>query len=97
VKFLDFTELAAYGAHHKRAARLVIALKARGDLHSIKRAFFEKMAKEVGVELKKAGHKWTPCEGSELGCLELLDDRRYTTAIRSGTKPAFVASSRKRI
>jgi hypothetical protein len=28
--------------------------------------------------------------------LEMLDDRRYTTALKPGAKPAFVASSRRR-
>jgi hypothetical protein len=97
VKFIDFTGLANYVANHKRGARLVAALKTRTDLHTIKRPLFEKAAKETGVELENAGRKLIPREGSELGFLEMLDDRRYTTALRSGSKPAFVASSRRRL
>src|SRR3984893_6211885 len=97
VKFMDFTELADFVAGHKRAARLVSALTSRNDLRSIKTALFIKAAHETGVKLKRTGTKIVPDKGSELGCLEMLDDRRYTTALRSGAKPAFVASGRRRI
>src|ERR1700730_11783755 len=97
VKFMDFTELAEFVAGHKRAARLVSALTSRNDLRSIKTALFIKAAHETGVKLKRTGTKIVPDKGSELGCLEMLDDRRYTTALRSGAKPAFVASGRRRI
>ena len=97
VKFLDFTGLAGYVGKHKRAAKLVAALNARGDLSAIKRSMFCKAADETGVELEKAGRKMVPRKGSEIGCLELLDDRRYTTTLKPGTKPAFVASSRRQI
>ena len=95
VKFLDFTQLAEFVGSHKRAARLVAALKARGDLGTIRRSMFSKAAEETGVQLDMAGRKLTPKEGSEIGCLELLDHRRYTTTLRPGAKPAFVATSRR--
>lgn len=95
VTFLDFTGLAEYVAKHKRAARLVAALNGRGDLHAIKRQMFCKAAKDTGVELEKAGRKMAPMKGSETGCLELLDHRRYTTTLKPGPKPAFIASSRR--
>jgi hypothetical protein len=41
------------------------------------------------------GRRIGPAAGSELAFLELLDDRRYATAIETGPKEAFVASSRK--
>ena len=56
---------------------------------------FTRAAAETGVFLERAGRKLSPAKGSELGCLELLDHRRYTTALRPGQKPAFVASSRR--
>jgi hypothetical protein len=97
VRFLDFTGLAEYVAKHKRAAKLVTALNGRSDLQRIKRAMFCKAAKETGVALEKAGRKMTPAKGSEIGCLELLDHRRYTTTLGLSPKPAFVASSRRPI
>lgn len=97
VPFIDFAGLADYVAKHKRGARLVAALDGRGDLSSIDRAAFCKAAKETGVELKKSGAKLVPERGSEIGCLEMLDDRRYTTSFRKGPKPAFIAGSRRRV
>jgi hypothetical protein len=97
VKFLDFTGLAQFVAKHKRAARLVAALKARSDLGAIKRSMVSQAAEETGVKLEKVGRKLVPKAGDEIGCLELLDHRRYTTALKGGPKPAFVATSRRPI
>ena len=95
VKFLDFTGLAEFVARHKRAARLVAALHKRDDLKAISRALFCETAKNTGVILVRTGKKVCPAKGSEVGCLELLDHRRYVTTLRRGAKPAFVASSRR--
>jgi hypothetical protein len=97
VTFIECAGLADYVGKHSRAARLVAALHSRGDLHTIKRALFVKAAKETGVVLIENGRKLTPAKGSELGVLEMLDDRRYTTALKPGQKPAFVANSRRRV
>jgi hypothetical protein len=94
VKFLDFGGLSEYAGRHRRAARLVAALHARNDLATIRRAMFCKSAEETGVALENVGRKLAPGRGSEIACLELLDNRRYTTTLKSGPKPAFVASSR---
>lgn len=95
VKFIDFSELADYVAAHKRGARLVAALSARGDLATVRRSLFSKAAEATGITLGKAGRKLVPTKGSEIGCLELLDNRRYTTALKPGVRPAFIASSRR--
>jgi hypothetical protein len=97
VKFLDFGGLAEYVGKHKRAARLVATLHARTDLATIKRAMFLKSAEETGVALENVGRKLGPVRGSEIACLELLDNRRYITALKPGPKPAFVASSRRAV
>jgi Domain of unknown function (DUF4868) len=97
VKFIEYAGLADYVAKHRRAARLVAALHSRTDLHTIQRSLFVKAAKECGIVLIENGRKLTPEKGSELGVLEMLDDRRYTTALKAGQKPAFVASSRRRL
>jgi hypothetical protein len=46
---------------------------------------FSKAAEESGVVLHPAGRKLAPGKGSELACLELLDYRRYTIALRPGS------------
>lgn len=95
VTFLDFTGLAKYVEVHRRAARLVAALSGRNDLGTITKAMFTKAAAETDVILERSGRKLAPARGSEVGCLELLDHRRYTTALRPGQEPAFIASSRR--
>jgi hypothetical protein len=95
VKFLDFGDLSEYVGKHKRAARLIATLHARTDLGTIKRAMFCKSAEETGVTLDTVGRKLAPRKGSEIACLELLDNRRYVTALKPGPKPAFVANSRR--
>lgn len=95
VTFLDFAALAQFVGSHKRAARLVAALNGRDDLGTITRVMFTRAAQETGVALERAGRKLAPARGSEIGCLEILDHRRYTTALRPGPKPAFIASSRR--
>ena len=96
VKFLDFGDLSEYVGKHKRAARLVAALHCRPDLAAVRRTLFCKAAEETGVSLGEVGrNKLVPRKGSEIGCLELLDNRRYVTALTPGSKPAFVASSRR--
>jgi hypothetical protein len=66
-------------------------LNERSDLHAIKRAMFVKSAKEIGIELENTSGKLVPAKGSEIGLLERLDDRPYTTALKPGPRPAFVA------
>ncbi|WP_422001735.1 Kiwa anti-phage protein KwaB-like domain-containing protein [Reyranella sp.] len=97
VTFVDFEALADYVEKHKRAARLVAALSVRGDLGTVTKTMFKRAASQTGVVLRRAGDKIVPAKGSELGCLEILDHRRYTTALRPGPKLAFVASSRRPI
>jgi Putative transposase/Kiwa protein KwaB-like len=95
VKFLDFNGLSEYAGKHRRAARLVATLHARNDLATIKRGMFCKSAEETGVALDNVGRKLAPVRGNEIACLKLLDNRRYTTTLKPGSKPAFVASSRR--
>jgi len=74
---------------------MVVALTSRGGLDNIKRSKFVIAARETNVALINIGRRIGPAAGSELAFLELLDDRRYATAIKTGPKEAFVASSRK--
>jgi len=95
IRFADFRSIATFVAGHKRAARLVAALASRGGLNRIKRSKFIALAGTTAVRLENVGQKIRPAAGAEMAFLELLDDRRYTTAIRTGGPEAFVASSRR--
>jgi hypothetical protein len=95
--FVDFADLAAYVEKHPRAARLAVALSHRGDLDVITRAKLKKAAIETGVALIRKGTKLAPAKGSELGFLELLDDRRYAADLRTGGKTSYVANSRTKL
>lgn len=97
IKFARFEEIAQFCRTKKRAARLVASLSARDDLGEIKRSKFIAAAEESGVEIENVGTKIRPVHGSEYGFLELLDDRRYTTNIKTGAKARYLASSRKRL
>jgi hypothetical protein len=39
------------------------------------------------TSLDEVGRKLVPRQGSEIGCLELLDNRRYVTTLTPGSKP----------
>jgi len=97
VTFADFTSIAELVSRRKRAGRLVAALVSRAGLDQIERRKFVAAARETEVGLVTVNGKISPAEGAEIGFLELLDDRRYTTAIRAGPKEAYVASSRKQL
>lgn len=97
VRFADFARIAEFVTTHKRAAKLIAALSSRGDLDRIKRSRFIAAAEETGVELEENRGKILPASDSEVAFLELLDDRRYTTSMKTGPKDAYVASSRRRV
>jgi hypothetical protein len=95
ITFVDFASIAEFVAHHKRAARAVVALVSREGLNNISRSKLAVAARETDVVLVNIGRKISPATGSEMAFLELLDDRRYATAIKTGPKEAYVANSRK--
>jgi Domain of unknown function (DUF4868) len=97
IRFVDFESLADFAEHHKKAARLVAALGARSGLDRISGSKFKLAARDTQVELERVGKQIRPANGSEIAFLELLDDRRYTTALKPGAKDAYVASSRRPI
>jgi len=97
IKFARFEGVAEFCRTKKRAARLVASLCARDDLGQIRRAKFIAAAGQSGVEIEAVGNKIRPLAGSEYGFLELLDDRRYITDIKTGAAERFFASSRRRL
>ena len=97
VEFADFGRIAEFALRHKRAARLVVSLASRPDLDRIQKKRFVALAADTDVAIEKLGRKIQPAIGAEIAFLELLDFRRYTVAIKTGPKEAFVASSRRPI
>lgn len=95
--FIDFIAIAEHASTHRRAARLVSAIAIRGDLGRIKKDKLADAARDNKVELEEVDGKLVPKSGSELGLLELLDHRRYTTSLTDDDPSAFVASSRQKI
>ena len=97
ILFIDFNALAEYAATHRRAARLVAAISIRDDLNKINKEKLADAARNTKVELEEKDGKLHPKSGSELGLLELLDHRRYTTSLTDDDPSAFVASSRQKV
>lgn len=95
--FIDFNGIAEHASTHRRAARLVAAISIRGDLDKIRKEKLADAARDNKVELEEANGKLVPKSGNELGLLELLDHRRYTTSLTDDDPSAFVASSRQKI
>jgi len=54
---VDFAPILKFVATHKKAMRLVAALKSRGDLGTVSLALLEKNCKANGVEFTKPGGK----------------------------------------
>lgn len=92
--FVGFERIADYAASHRRAARLIAAISIRDDLNKIQKDRLRVAAQGTKVELEETDGKLQPKQGNELGFLELLDHRRYTTSLTDDPPTAFVASSR---
>jgi Domain of unknown function (DUF4868) len=97
IPFADFSTIAEYSATHKRAARLISAISIRNDLGSIQKEKLLLAAQQTKVELEEVDGRIRPKKGHEIGFLELLDHRRYTTSLTDDTPAAFVASSRQSV
>lgn len=95
ITFADFSSIAEYSSTHKRAARLISAISIRNDLASIQKEKLLLAAQQTRVELEKVDGKIRPKSGHEIGFLELLDNRRYTTSLTDDAPTPFVASSRQ--
>lgn len=94
---VDFAPILKFVATHKKAMRLVAALKSRGDLGTVSLALLEKNCKANGVEFTKPGGKLTPKAGSEYQFLEVLDRRLYTVTLVQSTPETYEAASRSQL
>lgn len=97
IDFVDFASLAEYAGSHKRAARLISAISIRNDLDKIKNDKLRVAAQQTCVELEEIDGKIRPKKGHEIGFLELLDNRRYTTSFTDELPRPFIAASRQAI
>jgi len=92
-----FDGIETYVSSHKRAARIVAALRARDDLGSTSVTNFRRECARSGVAVKTVDGKLCPEEGHEMEFLQMLDRRRYALSLISGTWEQYEASSRKSV
>lgn len=91
---VDFTGLREFVFKHKRAMRLVAAIKSRNDLAAIALRLLRAECKEGRIPLHQKGGKLFPEAGHELAFLMLLDRRRYTVTLIEGHPETYEAASR---
>ncbi len=93
--FIDFTGLTAYIRGHRNAARLMGALRLRGDLAQISRSKLEKQCKHCRIEFHERDGRILPSEGHELPFLQLLDRRRYSLSLIARREELYASSKPK--
>jgi hypothetical protein len=93
--YLDFDGIAEYVAGHKRAARIVAALRMRDDLSSTSITNLKRECRRSGVLVKTVDGKLCPEKDSEMAFLQMLDRRRYAVSLVPGRWEQYEASSRK--
>lgn len=93
--FIEFDGLAEYVRQHKRAARVVAALRSRDDLSQTSITNLRKECKRSGVEIHLKDGKLIPEPGHELAFLQMLDRRRYAVSLITGTWEQYEAPNRK--
>jgi len=97
VTFIDFAGIAEYVGAHKRAARLVAALKKRIDLSDTDQRLLKKECKATGVTLESRNGRIAPAEGYEYEFLMLLDRRRYAVTLIPDAPETYEAASRRQM
>lgn len=97
ITFIDFAGMADYVGKHKRAARLVAALKKRQDLAQVDRRLFTKACKATGVTLERRNGRLLPVSGHEHEFLMLLDRRLYAMMLIEDTPETYEARNRRRV
>jgi Domain of unknown function (DUF4868) len=93
--FVDFGTLSEYVGDHKRAARVVAALRDRDDLSATSAINLKKECKRSGVRVQVIDGRITPEPGHELAFLQMLDRRRYAVSLVAGRWEQYEAASRK--
>lgn len=80
---------------HKRAMRLVAAIRSRNDLPAISRELLRSGCHGCDIGLLERNGKLMPAPGSELAFLMLLDRRRYTLTLIEEQPETYEAASRQ--
>lgn len=97
VTFIDFAGIAEYVGAHKRAARLVAALKKRDDLSETDQRLLKQACKHTGVTLERRNGRIFPAAGHEYEFLMLLDRRRYALTLIPDAPETYEAASRRQV
>jgi len=92
---IGFISLTDYVTSHKRAARVIAALRRRGDLQQTSLTNLRRECRKAGVDVQVVNGKIVPAPGSEMGFLHMLDRRRYAISLIAGRWEQYEASSRK--
>jgi len=95
--FIDFEPLAPFVLSHKRAARLVAALRSRSDLEHISKSKLAKVCRDNGVIVRQRAGKLVPEVGHEEGFLQILDRRRYNITLVASTVERYEAQNRRAV
>jgi hypothetical protein len=93
--FVEFDGISAYVGDHKRAARVVAALRVREDLAETSVKNLKRECKRSGVEVRVEDGKLVPEPGYEMAFLQMLDRRRYAVMLVDGRWEQYEAGSRK--
>jgi hypothetical protein len=96
VTCVNFDRLKTFIGGHKRAMRLVAAIKSRDDLEQTSLRMLRKYCESSGVPLERdRNHIW-PAPGHEMDFLLVLDRRRYPIQLVEDETEIYEAMSRRR-
>lgn len=94
--FLNFDSLTDYVRTHRRAARLLAALRTRADLGQTSREKFLAQCRRCNLRLERAEDgTLAPAEGHELRFLQVLDRRLYDVSLIPRTREVYEAANRR--
>lgn len=95
ISFINFDRMKDYIKNHKRAMRLVAAIRSRGDLEEVSLDMLKELCATSKVTLEESDGTLWPAEGHELPFLMVLDRRRYTVMLIEDKPETYEAPSRK--
>lgn len=93
---VHFERLISFVTGHKRAMRLVAAIKSRDDLEQTSLRRLTSYCRSSGVELERDKGRVWPAAGHEMQFLMVLDRRRYQTRLTEEEPEIYEAASRHR-
>jgi len=97
IPFVQFEFLTEYVSKHKRAARLVAAIRSRNDLCYITKESLRAVCDQTGIVLEEIDGKLQPMNGQEIHFLMLLDRRRYCLSLIDNSPETYEAASRRKV